>query len=207
MKKILKEIWIEIVSVNTLVILFGTALLAFGMYNVHSLSGVTEGGILGLNLLLEQWFHISPSITSVICNVFCYAMGWKMLGKNFLIRSFVATAGFSGAYRICECFEPIYPQIAEMPLAAAIIGALFVGVSVGICVRAGAAPTGDDALAMSISSKFPVKLQTVYLTSDLIVLALSLTYIPLSRILYSLLTVIISGQIIGFMQKGGEKAV
>ena len=37
--------------------------------------------------------------------------------------------------------------------------------------------------------------------SDLIVLALSLTYIPLERIGYSLLTVILSGQIIGFMQR------
>lgn len=203
MKKILREV----VSVNTFIILFGSALLAFGMYNVHALSGVTEGGILGLNLLLEQWFHISPSVTSLICNVLCYVMGWKLLGKKFLLRSFIATLGFSGAYRICECFPPVYPQIAEMPLVAAIVGAIFVGVSVGICVRAGAAPTGDDALAMSISSILPVKIQTVYLTSDLIVLALSLTYIPLSRIIYSLLTVIISGQIIGFMQKGKEEAL
>ena len=29
------------------------AFVAFGLYQVHSLSGVTEGGVLGLNLLLE----------------------------------------------------------------------------------------------------------------------------------------------------------
>ena len=39
-----------------------------------------------------------------------------------------------------------------------------------------------------------------YLASDLIVLLLSLSYIPLERMGCSLLTVILSGQIIGFVQ-------
>ena len=36
---------------------------------------------------------------------------------------------------------------------------------------------------------------------DLVVLVLSLSYIPIHRISYSLLTVVLSGQIIGWMQK------
>ena len=36
-------------------------------------------------------------------------------------------------------------------------------------------------------------------------LVLSLTYIPVTRIAYSLLTVILSGQIIGLMQRVGVK--
>ena len=73
--------------------------------------------------------------------------------------------------------------------------------SVGICVRVGGAPTGDDALAMSLERVLPVDIQWIYLISDLAVLLLSLTYIPVSKIVYSLLTVILSGQIIGIMQK------
>ena len=41
---------------DTLVSIFGSAFLAFGLYNVHALSGVTEGGVLGLTLLLDHWF-------------------------------------------------------------------------------------------------------------------------------------------------------
>ena len=88
-----------------------------------------------------------------------------------------------------------------MPLAAAFLGAIFVGVGVGLCVRAGGAPTGDDALAMSLSRLLKTKIQYVYLVSDLTVLLLSLSYIPWQRIGYSLLTVILSGQIIGWLQK------
>ena len=32
----------------------GSAIQAFGLYNIHSISGVTEGGILGLTLLLQH---------------------------------------------------------------------------------------------------------------------------------------------------------
>lgn len=181
--------------------LFGSALLAFGLYNVHSLSGVTEGGVLGMTLLLEHWFDISPAITGFVLNVLCYVLGWKLLGKKFLFYSGISTGGFSVAYKICEQFDPLWPELADMPLTAALVGALFVGVSAGICVRVGGAPSGDDALAMSMAKGFSMDIRWAYLLSDLVVLVLSLSYIPFRRIGYSLLTVILSGQIIGLVQK------
>ena len=93
-----------------------------------------------------------------------------------------------------------------MPLAASVLGALFVGAGVGLCVRAGGAPGGDDALAMSIAHLTGWNIRWPYLLSDLIVLLLSLSYIPLERMGYSLLTVILSGQLIGFVQSVGTRA-
>ena len=56
---------------------------------------------------------------------------------------------------------------------------------------------------MSLSHQTHLDIQWIYLASDLIVLALSLTYIPLKRMFFSLLTVILSGQLIGLVQKVG----
>lgn len=190
---------------NCLSILLGSAILSFGLYNVHSISGVTEGGVLGLTLLLERWFGISPSVTGLILNGLCYLLGFKMLGKEFIAYSVVAGGGFSLFYAVFEQFPPLWPQLADMPLIAAVVGSLFVGIGVGLCVRANSAPTGDDSLALSLSHHFNIGIQWVYLVCDLTVLLMSLTYIPLSRIAYSLLTVILSGQIIGLIQKGSFK--
>ena len=189
---------------NCLMIVLGSAILAFGLYNVHSISGVTEGGVLGLTLLLEHWFNISPSISGLVLNGACYVLGLTLLGKEFILYSIIAGGGFSLFYAIFERFPPLWPQIAQMPLAAAIAGAAFVGVGVGLCIRANAAPTGDDSLALSLSHHFKIGIQWVYLLGDLIVLALSLTYIPFSKIIYSLLTVVLSGQLIGLIQKAGK---
>lgn len=189
---------------NCLTIGLGSAILAFGLYNVHSISGVTEGGVLGLTLLLEHWFGISPSISGLVLNGACYVLGLTLLGKEFILYSIIAGGGFSLFYAIFERFPPLWPQIAQMPLAASVAGAAFVGVGVGLCIRANAAPTGDDSLALSLSHHFKIGIQWVYLLGDLIVLALSLTYIPFSKIIYSLLTVVLSGQLIGLIQKAGK---
>ena len=177
-------------------VLLGSAVQAFGLYNIHAVSGVTEGGILGLTLLLWQWFEISPAISSIIINGLCYLLGFFVLGGSFILLSTAAGIGFSLIYGILELWPPIYPAIADMPFAAAVLGAVFIGVGVGLCVRVGAAPGGDDALAMSVNKLTGLRLKWFYLISDSIVLALSLSYIPLGRIMWSLLTVVLSGQII-----------
>ena len=184
-----------------LIILFSSAFQAFGVYHVHAVSGVTEGGILGLTLLLQHWMKISPAVSGFVFNAACYALGVKTLGRTFLIYTVICTAGFSLSYAVIEQFPPLWPQLYEMPLLAAFAGALFIGVGVGLCVRMGAAACGDDALAMSLSKLFRCKIELVYLVSDLTVLGLSLSYIPLERIAYSLLTVVLSGKIIGVVQR------
>ena len=181
--------------------LLGSTVLAFGLYNIHSFSGVTEGGQLGLTLLLQHWFHISPAISTAVINVICYWIGWKLLGKPFIAHSAVATGGFSLIYWICQQFPPLWPELVSYPLIAAVLGAVFVGIGCGLCVRVGGAVCGDDGLAMSLSSKLRIKIEYVYFFSDFTVLILSLTYIPLGRILYSLLTVMISSKIVGVVQR------
>ena len=178
-----------------------SAFQAFGMYNIHAVADVTEGGVLGLTLLLEQWLAISPALSGLFLNGICYFLGWRTFGKEFIYLSMVAAGGFSVGYGICECFPPIWPEIANVPLLAALLGALFIGIGAGICVRTGGATCGDDALAMSLSKITKIDIQWIYLISDLTVLGLSLSYIPLKKIGYSLLTVILSGQIIGWIQK------
>lgn len=205
MGKIARGILPRIRFKNCIFLVLGSAILAFGLFNVHSFSGVTEGGTLGLTLLLDHWLNISPAITSIILNATCYFIGWRVLGKEFIAYSAVCCASFSLFYWIFELIGPVYPTIADHRLLAAIIGALFVGVGVGLCVRFGGAPCGDDALAMTVSKKTRLGIRWVYLISDVTVLALSLTYIPLTDILYSLLTVVISGQLIGFIDGIGRK--
>ena len=178
-----------------------SAFQAFGMYNVHALSGVTEGGVLGLVLLIDHWLSISPALSGFVLNAACYLLGWRTLGKTFIGYSVIAAAGFSIGYAVCESFPPLWPGIAEYPLAASLIGALFIGIGAGVCVRIGGATCGDDALAMSLSHLLKTPIERIYLVSDLTVLTLSLSYIPLRRIIYSLITVILSGQIIGWIQK------
>ena len=178
----------------------GAAILAFGMFNIHSRCQVTEGGVLGMTLLLENWFGITPGITGFIMDMTCYFIGYKILGKEFLKNAVIASASFSLSYNTFEFFGPVLPDLSAHPLAAAVLGAMFVGVGVGIVVRQGGASGGDDALALVISKLTHCKISKAYLFTDLTVLILSLSYIPFERIMYSLITVTLSSYSIDIIQ-------
>ena len=198
LNKLLHEIDLK----KALIALLGSVMVAFAMYNIHAAAGLTEGGILGLTLLIFNLWGLSPAWTSLGMNVLCYIFGWRTLGRDFLIYSSIATAGFSLSYAVFEAFPPLFPAIADKPLLAAIVGGVLVGLGAGLCVRVDGAASGEDALAMGISHRSGIGIQWVYLAMDIVVLSLSLTYIPLRRIVYSLLTVFISGQTVGFVQRG-----
>lgn len=186
---------------RVLLALLGSAILAFGLYNVHAFSVVTEGGMLGITLFLHHWFGISPSLSGLIINAACYLAGWRTLGRSFVFYSIIAGGGFSLFYALFEQYPQLWPQLAHMPLLAAVIGALFVGIGVGLSVRAGGAPGGDDALAMTLGRILNRPIEQIYLVSDLFALALCSTYLPMQNLLCSLLTVVLSGQIIGLIQR------
>ena len=78
---------------------FSSAFLAFGLYHVHSVSGITEGGVLGATLLLDHWFSLSPAVSGFVLNLLCYGWGWRLLGRSFIAYSLIATVGFSLPYK------------------------------------------------------------------------------------------------------------
>ena len=200
-KQQIKSIYTQIRAGSLGLALFGSCILAFGLYQIHSIAHITEGGVLGLTLLLDHWLGLSPALSGFVLNVLCYAIGFRALGKMFLVYSAISGIGFSAFYAFFEQFPRIYPAIAQSPFLAAIAGAICIGIGAGLCVRVGGAPSGDDALAMVISAKSRLSIQWAYLISDLIVLSLSLTYIPAYKLVYSLLTVVLSGQIIGWVSR------
>lgn len=188
-------------------ILVGTAICSFGIYNIHRQTGVTEGGVLGMIVLLNYWFGISPSILSVTLDALCYILAFRRLGVRFLIISGVSSLSLSMFFRIWEAFPPMLPNFYGRPLIAAVLGALFIGVGVGIVIVNGGSCSGDDALALFISNLTGWRISRAYLITDFTVLALSLSYIPFSRILYSLITVTLSSYIIDLIQQWGNSSL
>ena len=186
------------------IILLGSAILSFGLYNIHEQTQVTEGGVLGMTLLLQHWLGLSPAITSPVMDIACYLLAWRFLGNSFARYAITASLAFAVFHALWERFPPLLPDLSPYPVAAAILGAAFVGVGVGLVVRIGGACGGDDALALTFShlSKWPIA--RCYLIADLTVLFLSLSYIPFTRILFSLITVTLSSALIGWVQNFGK---
>ncbi len=187
-------------------ILLGSFILAFGTYNFNYQNNVTEGGILGLLLFFKNIFDISPSITSLVLDLSLFVVGMRFFGKRFLVLSVLCTTSFSFFYQILERFPPLIPSLTEYMLLASILAGIFVGVGVGLVVIAGGASGGDDVLALIISKLTPLKMNHVYLISDLSVLLLSLTYLKPEQLIWSLIAVTLSGKIISLLHSFKDDA-
>lgn len=190
----------EDLTVSRLLLLtLGAMIFTFGIHNIHQRTNITEGGIIGLMLLIEHWLHISPAYITPVLDGLCYLAAVKFLGLGFIKLSLISTGLISLFYKIWEQFPPMLPDLSGHPLVAAILGGCFVGIGIGIILRQGGSGGGDDALALILSQIFHCKLSRSYLATDITVLVLSLSYIPLERILYSLVTVTVSSNLIDWV--------
>ncbi|MGL5328141.1 MAG: YitT family protein [Peptostreptococcaceae bacterium] len=198
--------WIKKYAKSIALIILGSCILAFGSFNFNYQNNVTEGGVLGLLLLIKNIFDISPSITAIVIDLSLFALGAKYFGKQFLYLSIFASLSFSTWYKIWENIGFIIPNLSNNMLLASILAGIGVGIGIGIIVRAGAAAGGDDAIALIGAKLTHLKVNHVYMITDLIVLVLSLSYLSLKEILFSLIAVTISGKIISLMYNDSEDA-
>lgn len=187
-------------------LVLGAAILAFGLYNVHSQSHITEGGVLGMTLLLEHWLGVSPAVSEVVLDGICYALGLRYLGKAFLPHALAATGLLCPVLRAQRACRPCSAQFGRDAAGGRGSGRRLCGRGRGTGGARGGAAGGDDALALVISKKLGWRLPMAYLATDLTVLLLSLSYIPPVKIACSLVTVTISSFLIGKLEGRGEKA-
>lgn len=184
-----------------LIIALGAGIATFGIFNIHQRSGITEGGIIGLVLLSNHWLGLSPAIVTPILDLTCYVLAFRFLGPRFIKVSAVSTLFVSLFYRLWEQFPPMLPNFSDQPFIAAVLGGIFLGTGVGLVIRQGGSSGGDDALALSIMHLTKVRISKAYLATDMTVLLLSLSYIPMGRIVFSLITVMLSSYLIDFIKE------
>lgn len=189
-----------------LLVLLGSLILAFGVYNFNYQNNITEGGVLGFLLLLKNLFDIKLSLANLIIDCLLLLLGYKFFGKKFIKYSLIATISFSLAFSFFESIGPVIPKFDNLILGSIFAG-LFVGIGSGLVVRAGGAAGGDDALALVISKTTSLKIGKVYMITDLCVLGLSIVYLSISQIALSLIAVSISGRVVDFVYSYKNKDI
>ena len=190
---------------SILLIMVGATILSFGSYNFNYQNNITEGGVLGLLLLLQHVFSISPSITSVVIDFSLFAIGSKFFGKKFLLYSILSTTTFSFTYKIWEHIGFLVPSFTHNMLIASILAGICVGVGVGLVVRGGGASGGDDVIALLGNKFLKLKVNHVYLITDAIVLLMSLVYLDIKQVFFSIIAVTTSGKIISLIYKDNSE--
>ena len=99
-------------------IVLGAMICTFGIHNIHQQTGITEGGVMGLMLLIEHWLGVSPAFITPVLDLTCYLLAFKYLGGRFIKISVVSTLSVSLFYKLWEQFPLMLPDLSAHPLAA-----------------------------------------------------------------------------------------
>ena len=150
-----------------------------------------------------HWFNISPSISSIVIDLSFYFLGFLILNQKFRVNAIVGTLTYSIAYFMFNSLS-INWFFSSNLLLSSIIGGLVLGVGCGIVVRSIGSCGGDDSLALIINSTLNIPLFWCYFGMDMIVIILSLSYINVKFIPYSILTSFLSSLIIDLLSRNNS---
>ncbi|WP_035055302.1 YitT family protein [Carnobacterium pleistocenium] len=196
----------EKVTVKDLfIITIGCALYAFGLVYINIANELAEGGMTGISLLLRYWFQIDPALSTLLLNIPTILIGWKLLGNRSLIYTIYGTTMLSFFLFIWQRTS-IAINIDNDLFIAGILAGLCGGIGSGMIYRSGGTTGGSDILARILEKKKGISMGKTLLVFDIFILTLSLTYIDLPHMMYTLLASYVFSKIVDFMQDGSYAA-
>ncbi len=163
---------------------------------------ILDGGITGISIILYKLFNIPIWILVIVLNLPFIYIGYKNLGKNFLIRTLVSMLSFA---LFLSFFELVQPFTSEI-LLATIFGGALLGLGVGIVIHFGGCVDGTESVAIVISKKTSLSVGQVVLFFNLIIFGVAGFIFGFDRAMYSLLTYVITFKVIDFVSEGLEQA-
>ena len=87
-----------------------------------------DGGLLGISILLHEFYHIEVWIPLLLLNIPFVIIGYKKIGKNFALHSFLSLVLLG----VALIFLPI-PEVTKDHFLVAAFGGVFVGLGIGFC--------------------------------------------------------------------------
>ena len=183
---------------NILLVILGSFIFSAGV-NAFVISGnLGEGGVTGIAIVLYYAFHISPALTNFVANAILIVIGYKFLSKKSTILTIIATVLISVFLSLTESWNVETGNV----IINAVFGGTSVGLGIGIIVLAGGTTAGTTILARIANKYLDVSTAYALLFFDLIVVAISLTVLPLSKALVTVISLYIGTKVMDYVIEG-----
>ncbi|MBJ6366421.1 YitT family protein [Staphylococcus hominis] len=183
---------------NILLVILGSFIFSAGV-NAFVISGnLGEGGVTGIAIVLYYAFHISPALTNFVANAILIVIGYKFLSEKSTILTIIATVLISVFLSLTESWHVETGNV----IINAVFGGTSVGLGIGIIVLAGGTTAGTTILARIANKYLDVSTAYALLFFDLIVVAISLTVLPLSKALVTVISLYIGTKVMDYVIEG-----
>lgn len=176
-------------------IALGCAIFAVGFDVFLEPNGLNAGGITGIAMIFTHVAGFGTvGIVSALINLPLFFMGGRKIGARFFFGSILGTVFLS---LFLDIFT-IIPEIETEPLIAALYGGLICGLGLGIVFMQDASTGGADIVVRLLKSKYRnMNMGQIAIILDFVVAtATGIVFGDIASMLYILITVFFSGQIV-----------
>ncbi|WP_062046827.1 YitT family protein [Bacillus sp. JCM 19034] len=187
-------------------IIFGSAILSFGLVYFNMENQLADGGFTGITLILYFMFHINPAISNLVLNIPLFFIGWKILGRTTFFYTLIGTFSVSLFLEFFQRFQLVSIPLHDDMTLAALFAGVFIGVGLGIVFRYGGTTGGVDIIAKLGFTYLGWSMGKTMFIFDAVVISISLLYLNYREAMYTLLAVFIAAKVIDFIQQGAYSA-
>lgn len=180
----------------------GAFIYAFGVNYFFVANKMADGGVAGICTILHYLFNTDMGTTYFILNIPLIILGYKLIGGEFILKTFYGTFMTSLAFKVfADYMGPM-----EDRLMASIFGGLIIGIGLGTIFVGGGSSGGSDILVKILNKYFDIPVGKAFLALDSFVLSALGILFGRDIFMYTLVGLFISTKAIDFIQDGVDKA-
>ncbi|MDH4139383.1 MAG: YitT family protein, partial [Coriobacteriia bacterium] len=183
----------------------GVLVTGFGLDAFLVPNKIAAGGVSGLatviyHTLRETGVNLPVGVQMLVMNVALLLIALRLRGWRFAAKTVFGIVGLSLAV---DLMAPFVPHLAtEDLLLAALYGGAFMGLGLGMVLKAGGNTGGSDLVAQLVSSKVALGLGQLTLAVDAAVIVVAALVFGPELALYGAVAVFVAGGVIDLTLEG-----
>ena len=158
-----------------------------------------DGGITGISLLLHELYHFNIAYVIVLANIPFILLSYVGVNFKFAFKTFVCVLLLG----ICLLYFP-YPIITTDKFLISIFGGFFLGIGIGLTMRAGCALDGVEILALFTIKKTSFTITEIILAINVFIFAVAAFKFGMETALYSMITYFTASKTVDYVVEGIE---
>lgn len=159
-----KKLWMS--TRDYVMIVVGIIIYAFGFSAFILPQKVVIGGVTGIGTIVYMLTKniYSIGITQYGINLLLLAFAWKIVGKQFVLKTIFGATVISLAITVMPSLVP--PMLVDEPLMAVCIGAILAGIALGLVFTHNGSTGGTDIVAAIVAKRTNVTVGRTMLYVD-----------------------------------------
>ena len=187
-----------------LFIVFGNALLAIGGAAFVVPNGLISGGVTGIGLILQNFFHLPVDIGVMIAEVALFLLGAVVMGKAFAATIILSTVLYPTLFSLFGKIQ-FLTSLTDDKLMAAIYAGLFTGAGIGLVIKVGGSTGGMDIPPIILNRWFGLSIPLMISVGDITLLLIQAIYSSSEQVLYGILFVLLTSLVMDKFLIMGQK--